>query len=647
MKRLVFIASFVFLSVIVVLIGLVVFGLRGGDTESEPLVSFAVNSSPKNCAAAEDKVWGMQSSPSTQARLVAKFLHAKRDRLHAYEQSGTSQRVHLAYTIEDRVRTEKAEIQDVSFTLPQGFHDRETYELACRSVVQGGDLSDADLIVFRKLSPKRHNQNYEEPATKLLPRGCLGSRGEVVVKAKGYDDPKALALELKASVFRAVLWDASAKKPNPRALDLFLPRSSYQRGETMEFYAHATDDSAPVRLEIVHTGSDEPWLSLDDIRLRTQKVSAYSYRDGVDWPVAFSVDVPADAPKGYHVAVLRQNDKVTMFPLVISPPVIKSKGDGDGANAATAAGEVAPIAVIAATNTWQAYNAWGDGSFYFNAIGDECLRTDYARVISTQRPTDHTDLLVPARLFNHRFKVERMMAQWFDANGIDYVVYSDDDVHQNPALLDKHPIVLLPSHSEYPTRQFFDAIERHAARGGHILSLGGNTLYYKVTAGDDHIEKHEDGRLHDFGGGFGGTWASLGRSPAELLGVEYDARDNATFAPYKVLKPDHPAFEGTGLAKGDVFADNGSGHEMDVVNDFSPKNVTVLAKGTNANGYGADMVIYDHPAGGIVFSAGSISFSFALAENEKTGILVKNIIKMMMDKTAQSSGQPAGQSITE
>ena len=55
-----------------------------------------------------------------------------------------------------------------------------------------------------------------------------------------------------------------------------------------------------------------------------------------------------------------------------------------------------------------------------------------------------------------------------------------------------------------------------------------------------------------------------------------------------------------------------SGHETDKVSPSSPQNVVRLAKGTNIDDGGAELVYYETASGGAVFSAGSIAWPSAI-----------------------------------
>jgi N,N-dimethylformamidase len=112
-----------------------------------------------------------------------------------------------------------------------------------------------------------------------------------------------------------------------------------------------------------------------------------------------------------------------------------------------------------------------------------------------------------------------------------------------------------------------------------------------------------------------------------------------TGAPYRVLDADHWAFAGTGLRTGDPFGEKclhqrcpggASGHETDKVSGSSPKAVRRLAKGFNPDDGGAEMVTFDTPSGGAVFSVGSISYVASLPVDEQVSRVTENVLKRFL-----------------
>jgi len=108
-----------------------------------------------------------------------------------------------------------------------------------------------------------------------------------------------------------------------------------------------------------------------------------------------------------------------------------------------------------------------------------------------------------------------------------------------------------------------------------------------------------------------------------------------TAAPYRVLDSNHWVFEKTGLENGDLFGQitlheripgGASGHETDKISASSPKNTQLLAKGTNHDNGGSEMVMIEHDHGGAVFSVGSISWVSALFTEAAVATITRNVL---------------------
>jgi len=109
-----------------------------------------------------------------------------------------------------------------------------------------------------------------------------------------------------------------------------------------------------------------------------------------------------------------------------------------------------------------------------------------------------------------------------------------------------------------------------------------------------------------------------------------------TAAPYKVIDAEHWTLRDTGLANGDTFgADSlhkripggASGHETDKVSDQSPQNVHTIAKGTNPGNGGAEIVHFETPSGGEVFSVGSITWPASILVDDSVAKITANVIQ--------------------
>jgi hypothetical protein len=176
--------------------------------------------------------------------------------------------------------------------------------------------------------------------------------------------------------------------------------------------------------------------------------------------------------------------------------------------------------------------------------------------------------------------------------------------------------------------------------GGRLMYLGGNGLNCEVALSADGssmvVMNGPDGLIPP---GFESRFHRRGRSEASLLGVVFTAAGVMTAAPYRVIDSSHWAFEGTGLDDGAIFGreslhmrchGGASGHETDKVSASSPAGVRVLAKGTNPDDGGAEMVHFETASGGAVFSAGSITYPSSLLVDEPTSQITANVLRRFL-----------------
>jgi hypothetical protein len=63
------------------------------------------------------------------------------------------------------------------------------------------------------------------------------------------------------------------------------------------------------------------------------------------------------------------------------------------------------------------------------------------------------------------------------------------------------------------------------------------------------------------------------------------------------------------------------------MNEHSPANTRLLAKGINPHEGGSDMVAFDTPSGGEVFSTGSISWICSLPVSPSVSIITANVLR--------------------
>lgn len=343
------------------------------------------------------------------------------------------------------------------------------------------------------------------------------------------------------------------------------------------------------------------------------------------------------------------------FPWVVAPTLPRAK-----------------IAVLANTNTWNAYNNFGGRSNYINPTALPSAPTVNARQdlmryrtavsvwsspdqeyrpLSFERPEHGNHIFdnrpwepssiedpIQGRLQCGLGPAEWRLLGWLEREGFDYDYYSDAQLHDGSMPLEPYSVLIVGVHPEYWTREMFGRVEDWVHRGGRLMYLGGNGLNCEVTIErnamrcltfDDTSEpntRHES-RMHR-------TYAP----EARLLGVAFTDPGVMTAAPYSVLDSTHWVFEGTGLKTGEKFGENSqhervpggaSGHETDKVTLSSPEAVRTLARGENPENGGADMV-YFNLGQGAVFSTGSITWVTSLFPDKNISLITANVLRRFL-----------------
>ncbi len=338
---------------------------------------------------------------------------------------------------------------------------------------------------------------------------------------------------------------------------------------------------------------------------------------GCGWLPTMKYSIPEEISSGCYVIKLMGSspEDESFIPIIVRPKEAQHK-----------------IAIIASTNTWHAYNSWAGQNYYINYTS---LPSKY--VLSTERPFDlHVRNPINENCEvtrDHLLVGERLVWSWFEREGFEYDLYSDIDLHSKEVYeecLSKYNTIVISTHNEYWSFDMINNLKEYIKNGGNVASLSGNTLYKEVRYPNNKVIILDGAYLRHQGFG-----------EESVLGVAQDLRGFMTWAPYKVMQSDHWAFEGTNLKDGNLIGTKGlnvspeglpgaSGWETDKIFPESPKSTTLLARGTNANGGGADMVFYQEPNEGAVFSVGSINFGGSLLVDEPISQITKNVLNRFL-----------------
>ena len=177
------------------------------------------------------------------------------------------------------------------------------------------------------------------------------------------------------------------------------------------------------------------------------------------------------------------------------------------------------IAVLANTNTWNAYNSFGGRSNYVNPAGlpatpTVCPRRDLGRYtsaasvwmasdedylpLSFQRPELGNDIFdntpwdgrgpeqpIEGRMQCGQAPGEWRLLAWLEREGFAYDYYADAQLDDGTLNLDAYRVLLVGVHPEYWTRTMFDRVEAWVHNGGKLIYLGGNGLNCEVEFSSD------------------------------------------------------------------------------------------------------------------------------------------------------------------
>jgi N,N-dimethylformamidase len=374
---------------------------------------------------------------------------------------------------------------------------------------------------------------------------------------------------------------------------------------------------------------------------------------GVDWNSGSGIHrqqlTAPDRTGLYYFHARGESGAFFSFPLVVAPAQPR-----------------AAIAVLASTNTWNAYNPFGGRSNYVLAARmlDEPIvnaRLDLPRYrlsdygewksnpdfepLSFDRPEPFNHVPEPVQCTDpiegrqacHLAPADWRLLGWLEREGYPYDLYSDYQLHSDLLRLDAYRILILSAHPEYWSREMYQAVKRWVfERGGRLLYLGGNGLNCAV----DYLDAGARMRcLNQWPDGYESRFHHQLESEANLLGVVYSDPGAMTSAPYEVVAADHWIFAGTGLRPGDLFGTRtlheryghgASGHETDKTSASSPRNIVLLARGLNPDQGGAHLTYFETPSGGAVFSAGSITYPAALLCDPPLSVITSNVIRRLL-----------------
>ncbi|MFI5011126.1 MAG: N,N-dimethylformamidase beta subunit family domain-containing protein [Hyphomicrobiales bacterium] len=279
---------------------------------------------------------------------------------------------------------------------------------------------------------------------------------------------------------------------------------------------------------------------------------------------------------------------------------------------------------------------------------------------------------------------------WLEAKGLPFDIITDEDLDdEGLSLLAPYRTVLTSSHPEYHTLGTLDALQAYTRTGGKLAYLGGNGFYWRIARDRKmphviELRRAEGGirawaaepgeYYHALDGQLGGLWRRNRRPPQMLAGVGFSGQGLFEGTHYRRLSASHEpahAWMFEGIAE-EVIGDYGlsgggaAGFEMDRadVTLGTPEDAVILARSEDPPASfvtvpeellshlhtvsgeppnelkRAEIVYFDTPSGGAVFSVGSITFCGSLWRNGFEGPvsrLLENVVRRF-----SAAGKPTG-----
>jgi len=345
----------------------------------------------------------------------------------------------------------------------------------------------------------------------------------------------------------------------------------------------------------------------------------------------------------------------------------------------------ADIAVVLSTNTWNAYNLFGGRSNYVNAPALPLRPTVNARQdldrfdssamsgwghpddayqpLSFERPEPGNavprhaspDDPIEGRLASSLAPAEWRLLAWLERESFGYDTYSDQQLHDGTLDLAAYKVLIISVHPEYWSRRQLERVRGWVDAGGRFVVLGGNSINCEVVPAEDGRSLRFLTRLTSTDGPLGmpddddpSVWYDsrfhrTAFSEASVMGLATTETGIMTAAPYCVADgaAGHWVFGGTGLHDGDLFgeaslhercAGGASGHETDKRTAQTPAEYRLLAKGTNPDDGGAEIVVREGigAGGGAVFNVGSITYVPALLVDDALSRITRNVLERFL-----------------
>ena len=482
-------------------------------------------------------------------------------------------------------------------------------------------------------------------------------------------------------------WDFSQKMPTSRIIDIGPNRL---HGELINMPTRAMTGSN-------WTGREMCWRHAPDEygAIHFHDDDIYDFK----WQTDFRFTVPEDLPSGIYAVKLECGEHQDKIPFFVLPPRGKRTANLCLLISTYTYTVYGNHARPDFQDSWRDrirdwgayphnpvdYPQYGLSTYNFHSDGSGICFASHQRPLMNLRPGYLTFGEGEGSGLRH-LQADSHLIAWLETKGYHYDLITDQELHQEGLdSIRDYPVVCTGSHPEYHTRETLNALQGYRDQGGRLIYLGGNGFYWRValstqTPGMIEIRRAESGirawaaepgeYYHAFDGAYGGLWRRNGRPPQKLVGIGFSAQGKFEGSYYR-RTPESKDPQVSWLFDGiedEILGDFGlsgggaAGFELDRADTRlgTPDDVWVVARSENhqssfvlvpeellthiTNWPGeeeeklirADMVYFQTPQGGAVFSTGSITFCGSLPWNNfenNISRLLSNVLNRFLSTT--------------
>jgi hypothetical protein len=444
------------------------------------------------------------------------------------------------------------------------------------------------------------------------------------------------------------------------SLEGYTGSASVALGATLDFFLRdpqAVGNGTTVYpLTITRVGFPDTAVLTTTATIGNQVVPADATVNGCRWARTFQLSVPASWKSGLYFAFIGSGPNACTVPFVVR-----------------AAGSTAGVKTLVQiqVSTAHAYNAYGGKSLYdYNSSNG--LRSPK---VSLDRPFTES--------FNSFFDVyAQYLVRWLAKNNIAADFCTDIDIVANPAILNPYQLFVDVGHDEYWTLGRRQTMDAFVARGGNAAYLGANTSWFqsRLEAGPSGANRslvcYKDAAADPIADPAQKTINFVSLTPPNpenrttglgyLTGCSWTGAQPRPVTPSVVMRDEHWAFAGTGLARNAGFGGAYIGYECDSASfvrggldqrpyptgaDDAPETLRILAlaDGSNWNalslaaggageqsGYSMISVFSRGGGAGTVFNAGTVEWAYGLIPelNGQTATPISRITLNVITKLA-------------